>query len=158
MSDQTIQNRLTETILKSLDETFENGQGIYLDKGTSLFETLQAVTAEEASRPLSSKGTSIAAHVEHTRFYLQVLGDYLKQKPLGKIDWEETWRKTKVSPKEWESLKDQLKEGHQRILAIIKGIDRWDGEHEIGGSIAVLMHTAYHIGAIRQILFVVKQP
>ncbi len=37
------------------DETFEQVQGMYLDKGTSLFETLATVTAEEASRPVSAK-------------------------------------------------------------------------------------------------------
>lgn len=37
-----------------LNETFSNVQGIYLDRGTSLFETLETISAEDASRPVSA--------------------------------------------------------------------------------------------------------
>ncbi len=39
-------------VSRLLDETFENHHGIYLDKGTSLFETLDGIRADEASRPV----------------------------------------------------------------------------------------------------------
>ena len=72
-------------------ETFEQVQGMYLDKGTSLFETLDTFTADEASHPISQNGASIAAHVEHTRFYMCVLERCLQKNDPGKIDWDETW-------------------------------------------------------------------
>ncbi|MBI1729386.1 hypothetical protein HY229_01755 [Candidatus Acetothermia bacterium] len=151
-----VADELKKVVLKSLEETFENVHGIYLDKGTSLLETLESISAEEASKPVSPKCTSIAAHAEHARFYLHVLGDYIEEKTIAKIDWETTWLKTKVTPSEWKALKGQLKEGYQRISALINGFDTWEGEHEIGGAIAILMHTAYHIGAIRAMLCVVR--
>ena len=40
----------TSILYDLLDETFERVHGIYLDKGTSLLETLATITAEEASR------------------------------------------------------------------------------------------------------------
>lgn len=41
----------TQALLELLDEAFDNVQGYFLDKGTSMFETLATVTAAEASIP-----------------------------------------------------------------------------------------------------------
>ena len=65
-----IDNELfTKQVYALLQETFEKVEGIYLDRGTSLFETLASVTAVEASRPITETGTSICAQVDHVRFY-----------------------------------------------------------------------------------------
>jgi len=64
-----------------LDETFERVDGIYLDKGTSLFETLATVTVDEASQPISLQCASIAAQVNHVRYYLEVLSGYMRGQP-----------------------------------------------------------------------------
>ena len=139
-----------------LDETFEQVQGIYLDKGTSFFETLETISAEEASRPVSAKCASIAAQVEHTRFYLQVLAGCIQKKEIGKIDWEKSWQLKEVTPEEWEALKKQLRETYESVLTLMKSLDTWEGEDDIGASLAILAHTAYHLGEIRQALCVVK--
>jgi hypothetical protein len=57
-----------------LTETFESVQVAYLDRGTSLFETLAEISAEGASQPMGDCAT-VAAHVAHTRYYLEVLED-----------------------------------------------------------------------------------
>jgi hypothetical protein len=55
-----------------MEETFEaKHHGIYLDKGTSLFETLETVSAEEASIPVGGKCASLAAQVAHVTFYIE---------------------------------------------------------------------------------------
>lgn len=56
-----------------LDETFDNVHGFFLDKGTSMFETLAAISAEEASIPVGGKCPTLAAQVKHVAFYLDVL-------------------------------------------------------------------------------------
>ena len=56
-----------------LDETFENHHGIFLDKNTSLFPTLETISAEQASIPVGGKCASLAAQVAHVTFYLEVL-------------------------------------------------------------------------------------
>ena len=40
-----------EAVLMLLDATFEESRGIYLDRGTSIFETLSTISAAEASHP-----------------------------------------------------------------------------------------------------------
>ncbi len=37
--------KFTKALYSLLDETFDNDQGHYLDKGTSMFETLATVSA-----------------------------------------------------------------------------------------------------------------
>lgn len=45
------------------------------------------------------------------------------------------------------------------MSALLKAIERWEGEEEVGGALAIVVHTkAYHLGEIRQALCVLKQP
>jgi len=156
MSTQIAKDSFTDELFELLDETFEQVHGIYLDRGTSLFETLETVSAEEASRPVSAECSSIAAQVNHVCFYIKVLERGIQRKPIGKIDWQESWQLEKVTPEEWEALKKQLTEAYESVLTLMKSLDRWEGGDDIGGSLAILAHTAYHLGEIRRSLCVVR--
>jgi hypothetical protein len=139
-----------------LDETFEQVHGIYLDGGTSLFETLETVSAEEASRPVSAKCASIAGQVEHVRFYLDVLEKHMRGEDPGKVDWQGSWYLKSVTDEEWEALKGRLRDRYGSVLTLIKSFESWDGENDIGGALAIVVHTAYHLGEIRQAMCTVK--
>ena len=78
MPTQIQTEHFTGAIFTLLDETFDNVQGIYLDKGTSLFETLATISAEEASIPVGSKCATLTAQVKHVAFYLDVLERYVR--------------------------------------------------------------------------------
>ena len=136
--------------LKSLlDETFDSHHGIYLDKGTSLFETLDGITAAEASRT-SGGAASIAAHVVHMTFYLEVLDGYIKNTLSGPVDWQVAWRDTQaVTPAEWDQVRSTLHATATRIRAMLAERTDWDDERAVGGALAILTHTAYHLGSIR---------
>ncbi len=157
MAPQIPLERFTRALDRLMDETFEQAQGIFLDKGTSLFETLDAISAEEASRPVSATCASIAAQVEHARFYLEVLARYARGEAVGTIDWQASWRLTTVTPEEWDALKGRLREAHREVAAVIGNAATWEDEHAIGGSMAVVAHTAYHLGEIRQALCTIKR-
>jgi hypothetical protein len=62
------QERFSKELFDILDETFDTHHGIYLDKNTSLFETLATINAAEASRPVGGKCASLAAQVAHVIF------------------------------------------------------------------------------------------
>jgi hypothetical protein len=148
--------RFTNELFPLLEETFEQVHGIYLDKGTSLFETLDTISAEEASRPVSARCASIAGQVEHVRFYLEVLQNYMQQKEVGQIDWQASWHMKTVTPAEWQALKQRLRETYQAVVALAKSFETWEGEDEIGGALAIVVHTAYHLGEIRQALCTIR--
>lgn len=147
----------TSNLFDLLDETFESHHGIYLDRGTSLFETLETITAAEASIPVGGKCASLAAQVTHVNFYLEVLENYILERPTGKVDWGEIWRTVdKVTPEEWAGLKRQLNQTYTRVLDMLRGMEDWDRENVIGGALAIVAHTAYHLGEIRQALCFLK--
>lgn len=157
MSKPIEQSQFAAELLGLLDETFENVHGFYLDKGTSLFETLEEISAAEASRPISARCASIAAQVAHVNFYLEVLERFIVSNDNTRVDWQEIWRTVKeVTPDEWAASKQKLRATYQRLLALVRTFDRWDGEHAIGGAMALVAHTAYHLGEIRQALGVLK--
>lgn len=136
-----------------LEETFETHHGIFLDKNTSLFETLSTLTATEASQPVGGKCASLAAQVAHVTFYLEVLERYILTQDTGKVDWGEIWRTVKaVTPEEWTTLQQQLRQTYQRVRGMLQGSAVWNAEATIGGALAIVVHTAYHLGEIRQAL------
>ena len=146
----------TSNLFAVLEETFETHHGVYLDKGTSLFETLNTITAEEASRPVSAHCASLAAQVTHVIFYMDVLEKAVLNQEIGKVDWGDIWNRVEaVTSDEWAALKERLKLTYRRISIMLHGIEDWDDDR-IGGLLAIVVHTAYHLGEIRQALCTLK--
>lgn len=94
-----------------MGETFESKHhGIYLDKGTSLFETLETVSAEEASIPVGGRCASLAAQVAHITFFIESFERFALQGDNSPRDWGLIWRTVeKVSPEEWDQYKASLR-------------------------------------------------
>jgi hypothetical protein len=156
--DKIDEQHITQNLFEILDEAFVTHHGIFLDKGTSLFETLETITAAEASIPVGGKCATLAAQVAHVNFYLEVSEAYILEKDIGKVDWGEIWRLVgKVSPEEWNAYQDQLKTTYNRILSLLQNLENWNDERPIGGALAIVVHTAYHLGEIRQAMCTVKQ-
>jgi hypothetical protein len=85
-----------------------------------------------------------------------VLERYILDQDAGKVDWGEIWRTIEaVTPEEWERLKGELKQAYQRDLGMLRSLD-WQSENAIGGALAIVVHTAYHLGEIRQALCTLK--
>jgi len=137
-----------------LDETFERvpQTSAFLDSGTSLFETLATISAEEASRPVSPTCASLAAQVEHVRFYLEVMERAILGESLTQIDWGEIWRTVRaVTPEQWEDSKSRLMASYRHVRETLSSLP-YDHADHVGGAMNVIVHTAYHLGEIRQAL------
>lgn len=157
MTVTDLQQKFPELLNDFLTETFEKVNGIYLDRSTSLFETLDTITAEEASQPVSPTCATLAAQTAHVRFYVDVLIQYLSDNPPEKVDWGEIWRTVgAVTPDEWQASQTALRESYQRARTLMDGIEEWDYDHA-GNAMAIIVHTAYHLGEIRQALCTLKQ-
>ena len=153
----TIEQDFTNNLFLFMEETFESKHhGIFLDKGTSLFETLEVVSAEEASIPVGGKCASLAAQVAHLIFYIESFERYALQNDKSPRDWGYIWRTVgKVTPEEWDEYKRKLKEAYLRLDKLFHENQMWN-ENTIGGSMAIVVHTAYHLGEIRQALCTLK--
>ena len=157
MSTAIQAEHFTGALYLLLDETFDSVHGIFLDKGTSLFETLATISAAEASIPVGGQCATLAAQVKHIAFYLDVLEKGVRTQKFERQDWGKIWRETQeVTPDDWETSKTDLRASYDRIKALIHDTTVWPGEQEIGGAIATIVHTAYHLGEIRQALCMLK--
>jgi hypothetical protein len=158
MSTQIRSDHFAKALFALLDETFDNVHGFYLDKGTSLFETLATISAAEASIPVGGRCATLAAQVKHIAFYLDVLEKAVRTQQFEREDWGKIWRETSaVTPAGWDDLQAALRESYNRIKTLIDDTPAWSTEEQIGGAMAVVAHTAYHLGEIRQALCVLKQ-
>lgn len=140
-----------------LEETFEaKHHGIFLDKGTSLFETLETVSAQEASIPVGGKCASLAAQVAHVIFFIESFERFALQGDNSPRDWGYIWRTVeKVTPGEWDEYKRKLHATYLRMDKLFHENPMWN-EDTMGGALSVVVHTAYHLGEIRQALCILK--
>jgi hypothetical protein len=107
---------------------------------------------------VGGKCATLAAQVKHVTFYLDVLEKAIRTQQFERQDWDKTWRETNaVTPQEWDALKSSLRESYDRVKALINETTEWSGERQIGAAIGFIVHTAYHLGEIRQALCTVKQ-
>ena len=157
MHNQMDKDLFTIGLIDLLVETFEKVRGIYLDPGTSLFETLATISAAEASLPVSGTCATLAAQVAHVNFYLEVMERFLRGEGGQQVDWDEIWNTVSaVSASEWDASRAHLHQTYQHLLEFLQGYNNWEQENAIGGALAIVAHTAYHLGEIRQALCVVK--
>jgi hypothetical protein len=158
MSKSILQENFRRELMDVLEETFETHHGIFLDRHTSLFDTLGQIDAEEASIPVGNGCATIAAQVEHVIFYLEVLERSIAGKNVGETDWGEIWvRVNSVTAPDWEDIRDRLKATYNRISNTLRAIGDWEQNEAIGDAMAIVVHTAYHLGEIRQALCTIKQ-
>jgi hypothetical protein len=114
--------------------------------GAGLFGALDPLSAAEASRPRG--GSSVAAHVHHLAFALDVSAASLAGDNSHR-DWSLSWAVTSVDDAAWKALLARFREEYARLIAAI-GTHAATDEEALGAAIGVIAHVAYHLGAVRQ--------
>lgn len=140
-----------ETVAYLLREAFEGapeGQpNAFLDHGVGYFSTLAEVSAEAASR--DSGGTTIAAQTEHAKFYLDRICEFINGQTEA-VDWEQSWLIETVNDAEWEALQGSVRRAYANTLKCLAEEREWS-TMQVGMAMGMIAHTAYHLGAIRQL-------
>jgi hypothetical protein len=148
---------ITDEILLLFEETFKKVEGFYLDKGTSLSESIQNIEYTEASKKKDRSIETIAGHIFHIIYYIRVLQEYITDERTGKTDWNESWIISSVSKEQWKELKKQLIQEYEKLLSFIKSIEEWNNGDYFGGVLSILAHCSYHLGAIRQLITLIPK-
>lgn len=137
-----------------LQETFASperpGGTAYLDQRSGWYPTLEGISAARASRGTVPGGTTVAGHVEHARFHLEVVLRYMEGS-RERADWAESWRVQEVTEESWEELKAAFAEAAERAQRALAEVEAWN-DRRVGAALATLAHAAYHLGAVRQML------
>ncbi len=119
----------------------------YLDHGIGILPTIEKLSAEQVSRKIN--GTTIAAQTEHAKFYLDRICEFMTGRTEA-VKWEQSWLIETVNQTEWNALRDSVKKSYENVLRTFAEIETWNQDN-IGDAVAIIAHTAYHLGAIRQI-------
>jgi hypothetical protein len=67
------------------------------------------------------------------------------------VDWPSSWRMQRVGDLEWEELKGTVRREYGALIETLESLET-GGEQQVGDSMAIVAHTAYHLGAIRHAL------
>ncbi|HWL92163.1 MAG TPA: DinB family protein [Phycisphaerae bacterium] len=144
-------------ISKLLTEIFNGPPGreaFILNPGDAgLIGQLDSIDAATASaRPMPGK-TTIAAHADHVWYGLSLLNRWAggEENPWSRADWEASWRRGVVSADEWRKLRDNLRREVESWQKHVIARQDWE-DISAAGALSSIAHTAYHLGAIRQIL------
>jgi len=139
------------TLFGELVDGASTSAAYMLNRGDpGLLRSLETLDAKAASR-VNADGSSIAAHVDHLRYGLSLLNRWADgENPWDDADWTASWRKTSVSDAQWQQLRADLQAEARRWATAIR-TPRDVGNIELNGIIGSIAHTAYHLGAIRQI-------
>jgi len=131
-------------------ETFEgmptSEEQVYLARDAGIFATLGAIDAARASAEINSN--TIAAHSEHARFYLELLDNYLN-KDFRVLDFKQSWRIKFVTENEWDELRENMSVIYRKVGETLQKNEEWQLD-TITVAMGIVAHTAYHLGAIRQ--------
>ena len=152
-TDATFQRALVKLLVEIFDGP--PGQEAYMlnpgDPG--LLRQLDSIDASAAStRPMPGQ-TTIASHVDHVLYGLSLLNRWAagEANPWADADWNASWQRTAVTDEQWQALRDSLRRAAATWRGVVAARAAWD-DVTAAGALSSAAHTAYHLGALRQIL------
>ena len=111
---------------------------------------LAKVDAELASRSFGP-GPTIAAHAEHLRWYLAYARSFYGSE--GKPgNWEDSWSVRTVDQEAWDRLRADLRTEYEAMRLTVANHTDWSDPDLLTGTMALLPHSGYHLGAIRELI------
>jgi hypothetical protein len=152
-TDSIFQRALSNMLTEIFDGPPGNEAYLLNQGDPGLLRQLDTIDASAASkRPMSGK-TTIAAHVDHVLFGLALLNHWAagEANPWAGADWNGSWQRTTVTEDQWRTLRDGLRREVDKWRSVVATRTNWD-DMAAAAALSSAAHTAYHFGAIRQIL------
>ena len=152
-TNATFHRALTKLLTEIFDGPPGNEAYILNPGDPGLLRQLETIDASTASnRPMPGK-TTIASHVDHLNYGLELLNRWAsgEENPFAGADWNASWKRGAVNEQQWRALRDKLREQAFKWSRAVSARTDWE-DIAAAGAISSVAHTAYHVGAIRQIL------
>ena len=145
--------RTIATLLRELVDGPPGRDAYILNAGDrGLIGSLDTLTAEQASARTPGHASTVAAHVDHVRYGLELFNRWARgeRNPWHDADWSASWQRETVTPEQWTALRGALRaEAHGWMEAAT--VERPLDDVALNGVVASVAHLAYHLGAIRQL-------
>jgi len=158
-ANATATRRAVATVLTELVNGAHADATFVLNRSDAgLIDSLDRLSAGDASRIPPGHCSSIAAHVDHLRYGIGLLNRWGQgEDPFRDADYSVSWRTTTVSDSQWAQLRADLR---SQLAAWAETIQRPRSltDLELTGIVSSVVHLAYHFGAIRQIAPLIAGP
>lgn len=141
-------------LLAELFDGLPGRPGYMLNAGDpGMLRQLEALDARVASSRTMPGRTTIAVHVDHVLYGLDLLNRWCagEENPWATADWSASWKRGQVDEQAWRDLLARLRSAVQTWQRNVAARKEWDNIAATG-AIASLAHSAYHLGAIRQLI------
>ena len=125
-----------------------------LDPAAGWAPSLAAIDAATASRRIEPGGTSIAGQTAHASRALEYLEEVLEGHD-PQVDWTSTFLPAEVDDHAWVRRRQRLFTVADRVAARLRGSPGWPHD-QLLRVMSHLVHLAYHLGAVRQMLRVTR--
>lgn len=142
------------TLLMLLAEVFGVSpleHGLVLDNGSSGYLAVLAdVDGATASRSLKPGHATLAAHVGHMAWFLENVIRIVDGERF-QPNWAESWTVDVVDDAGWDALRERRRANYDALVLRLETRETLSDE-DIGGSLVMITHLAYHLGEVRQML------
>ncbi len=116
--------------------------------------TLRRLTADQAARPPAAGRPSVLAHSTHMRYHLaNYLAHEQGERPVP--DWAQSWLVPNIAESGWPAYVEGLRQEIDDLLAVLRAPAPWP-EPRLSAAILLVTHLAYHLGALRQVVALVR--
>ncbi|MBO9659661.1 MAG: DinB family protein [Chitinophagaceae bacterium] len=150
-----------QPFIELMNEIYIGGEGkdtfvIDREPGLGVISAVKTISASDASTPTHQGGTTIAAHTGHLKWSLDYALEFYKGKMPEGWNWDDSWTRFNVTDEEWQELQNELTASYQRLITAINNVGDWSHPMLLKGTLALLPHASYHLGAIKQLMLAVK--
>lgn len=152
-----LQKLVSQSLRTLLSETMFHAEahgGYLLNPGEPGFiDTMKALSAAVVSKSPGPGRKPIVSHANHVLYGWDLLNRVLhgEEQVFETANWNIAWKLECVNDAEWQSLVAKLEQTGKEILELGPKFENWN-EIMLTGMYGSAAHTAYHLGAIRQML------
>lgn len=125
-----------------------------LDPNAGWAPTLAAVDAAVASLHVAPGGTSVAGQTAHAARALAYLEEILDGRAV-EVDWPASFLPAEVDPLAWDLRRERLVAVADRVGARLRADPSWTHD-QLLRVMSHVVHLAYHLGAVRQMVRAVR--
>lgn len=153
LDPQLVFSSLRRLLTELIDGPSEKMSFILNPGDAGLLANVERLSAEQASaKPIPGR-SSLAGHVGHLRYSLELLNRWSRgeENPFADADWPGSWHHQTVTEPEWRDLRDALAAEAHAWTGAVEQPREWDAL-TLTGAISSAAHLAYHLGSIRQVM------
>lgn len=150
---------LQELLREAYLQPGEAGYTWFADEGpeAGFITAIESLTPQEASRKAYPEADTVAAHCNHLAYHLSLANrSFHGENAFAEADWPASWELQEVNEAGWRHLREQLAVELDRCLGILGRLDNLDDPMVLRGAMALLAHGAWHLGAVKQLIPMVK--